>query len=84
MLLEQPLISTKADDLIIKPVYVGEDELHRDQFVKLTWSHPENGNADRSCSGRRIGWCLHTGGCGDLLRRLSAVGVVVREWWVVG
>jgi putative DNA primase/helicase len=37
-------LSTKGDDLILKPVHVGED--HRDQYVKLQWSRPENGNCD--------------------------------------
>jgi putative DNA primase/helicase len=37
-------LSTKGDDLILRPVHVGED--YRDQYVKLEWSQPENGNAD--------------------------------------
>ena len=38
-------LSTKADDLILHPVHVGED--YRDQFVKLDWSIPEaNCDAD--------------------------------------
>jgi hypothetical protein len=39
-------LSTKGDDLIIRPTYVGDDPKHRDQYVKLEWSRPENGNAD--------------------------------------
>ena len=37
-------LSAKGDDLILRPVHVGED--YRDQFVKLEWSRPENGNVD--------------------------------------
>jgi hypothetical protein len=37
-------LSAKGDDLILKPVHVGED--YRDQFVKLEWSLPDNGNVD--------------------------------------
>ena len=37
-------LSTKGDDLILRPVHVGED--YRDQYVKLGWSRPENGNID--------------------------------------
>ena len=37
-------LSTKGDDLILRPVHVGED--YRDQYVKLEWSRPDNGNAN--------------------------------------
>lgn len=39
-------LSAKGDDLILRPVYVGEDPDRRDQFVRLSWSHPEDGNTD--------------------------------------
>jgi hypothetical protein len=38
-------LSPKADDLILRPIHVGED--YRDQYVKLEWSIPEaNCDAD--------------------------------------
>jgi hypothetical protein len=38
-------LSPKADDLILRPVHIGED--YRDQYVKLEWSIPEvNCDAD--------------------------------------
>ena len=37
-------LSPKGDDLLYRPHHVGEDP--RDQFVRLDWRRPENGNVD--------------------------------------
>ena len=40
-------LSTKGDDLILRPVYVGDDPGHRDQYVRLEWTQP--GKWRRQC-----------------------------------
>jgi hypothetical protein len=45
MVLAKHNLSMPTNDLILRPVYVGDDPEHRDQYVKLHWSEPENGNA---------------------------------------
>jgi hypothetical protein len=37
-------LSQRAADMILRPVHIGEDQ--RDQYVRLSWSHPVDGNTD--------------------------------------